>query len=87
MNIEDYLDQVPNRLQGTKCFIETTAWDYEGVYIRTICPEDRFLLVIHPTGATKKSLKNITCADNPLCEPDKECAIPIETITKITFLT
>lgn len=83
MNPIDFFDLVSGK-NGKSCIVETKARAYEGIYLHQR-PEGGLRMVIRPTGTTKEYLTNIGCAENPLCDPSKECAIPVDQITRIEF--
>lgn len=85
MEIQDYLDLFTGDKQNKLCRVVTTAKTYEGVYLRSICPDKELAIVIRPTGITREELKNVTCPDNPECDPTKEVAIPVAVIKEVAF--
>lgn len=80
MEIQDYLDLFTGDKQNKPCRIVTTAGVYEGVYLRS-----DLAIVIRPTGQTREYIKNVTCPDNPECDPTKEVAIPVAVIKEVAF--
>lgn len=86
MGIQDYLDLFTGDKQNKPCRIVTPAGVvYEGVYLRSICPDKGLAIVIRPTGQTCKTLEHVTYAGNHTGEMSDEKAIPVDAIKEVAF--